>query len=87
MERTQELTKQVLEEAGLNWKQLDGVLLVGGATRMPMVWQYVANLDSVSFTSAIKIQDVMSHSLGMVAENEERSRYINENQLKDFSGD
>jgi molecular chaperone DnaK len=104
MERTQLLTKQVLEDAGLNWKQLDGVLLVGGATRMPMVWQYVedmsgkkpmtgvnvdeavalgaaiqANLDSVSFTlpSAIKIQDVMSHSLGMVAENEDRSRYIN----------
>ncbi|MEN8219796.1 MAG: Hsp70 family protein [Pseudomonadota bacterium] len=104
MERTQLLTKQVLEEAGLNWKQLDGVLLVGGATRMPMVWQYVekmsgkkpmtgvnvdeavalgaaiqANLDGVSFTlpSAIKIQDVMSHSLGMVAENEDRSRYIN----------
>ena len=109
MERTQLLTEQVLREAGLSWQQLDGVLLVGGSTRMPMVGQYIqmmsgkppltgvnadeavalgaaiqANLDAevlneVPFTLKAKktIQDVMSHSLGMIAENEDRSRYLN----------
>jgi molecular chaperone DnaK len=109
MERTQHLTEQVLREAGLGWQQVNGVLLVGGSTRMPMVGQYIqamsgkapmtgvnvddavalgaaiqANLDAqtshgVQFTLKAKktIHDVMSHSLGMVAENEDRSRYIN----------
>ena len=109
MERTQHLTEQVIKEAGLNWQQLDGVLLVGGSTRMPMVWQYVKQMsgkkpmtgvnvdEAVALGAAIqasmdagemggalftlasqkKIIDVMSHSLGMVAENEDRSRYIN----------
>jgi len=107
MERTQILTEQVLGDARLKWKELSGVLLVGGSTRMPMVWDYVermsgkkpmtgmnvdeavalgaavqAGMDAdtgVSFTLAGKkqTQDVMSHSLGMVTENEDRSRYIN----------
>ena len=107
MERTQKVTEQVLKEAKLRWRQLDGVLLVGGSTRMPMVKRYVemmsgkaplagVNVDeAVALGAAIqasmyagetagltlsgrkRTQDVMSHSLGMVAENEDRSRYIN----------
>ena len=37
MDRTRRLTEEALGEAGLAWQQLDGVLLVGGSTRMPMV--------------------------------------------------
>ena len=37
MDRTRRLTEEALGEAGLTWRKLDGVLLVGGSTRMPMV--------------------------------------------------
>ncbi|ADV61630.1 Heat shock protein 70 [Isosphaera pallida ATCC 43644] len=44
MERTRRLTEEALEQAGLDWKRLGGVLLVGGSTRMPMVRGYVSDM-------------------------------------------
>lgn len=35
--RTEVTTRQLLETAGVRWQDVDEVLLVGGATRMPMV--------------------------------------------------
>jgi molecular chaperone DnaK len=35
--RTEELTVEALEEAGLTWDEIDQVLLVGGSSKMPMV--------------------------------------------------
>jgi molecular chaperone DnaK len=37
LERTAVSTEEVLGEAGLDWAQIDRILLVGGSTRMPMV--------------------------------------------------
>ncbi|MEV6494886.1 Hsp70 family protein, partial [Actinoplanes sp. NPDC051633] len=37
LEMTGRLADRVLEETGLTWEQIDGVLPVGGSTRMPMV--------------------------------------------------
>ena len=37
MDRTRRLTEEALGETRLDWQSLDGVLLVGGSTRMPMV--------------------------------------------------
>jgi hypothetical protein len=44
MERTEKLTEQVLHTAGLSWRDIAGVLLVGGSTRMPMVREYVERM-------------------------------------------
>jgi molecular chaperone DnaK len=44
MERTQLLTEHVLEESHLSWSNLDGVLPVGGSTRMPMVLNYIEQM-------------------------------------------
>ncbi|MCB0629927.1 MAG: Hsp70 family protein [Saprospiraceae bacterium] len=110
LERTQMLVERLLDEIRLSWKDIDGVLLVGGSTRMPMVAKWIremtgqdplrgvnvdeavamgaalqADLDAngprksemLSLGSSRKIRDVMSHSLGLVAENEDRSRYLN----------
>jgi molecular chaperone DnaK len=44
MERTEKLTEQVLEDAQLTWRDITGVLLVGGSTRMPMVRKYVERM-------------------------------------------
>jgi molecular chaperone DnaK (HSP70) len=124
MDRTRRLTEEALAEARLDWSSLDGVLLVGGSTRMPMVRTYVTemagkpprtgvNVDEVvalgaaiqaaievgepigdalptftlssgparansARTSARKVTDVMSHSLGTVAVSADDSCYVND---------
>lgn len=112
MERTGMLSNRLIEELNLSWADVNGVLLVGGSTRMPMVSKWVAQMsgksplrginvdEAVALGAALQahidangsekqekplfrlggqrtIRDVMSHSLGLVAENETRSRYIN----------
>lgn len=113
LESTRGLSESVLAAAGLSWGTLDGVLLVGGSTRMPMVADFVRQMtgreplrginvdEAVALGAAMKaasllkeddsfelegvsdefqlptIADVTSHSLGMVAENEDRSKYVN----------
>jgi molecular chaperone DnaK (HSP70) len=123
MDRTRTLTEEALAEAKLGWRKLNGVLLVGGSTRMPMVRSYVSqmagsapragvNVDEVvalgaaiqaameegiatedatprfslkgaaapqfTLAGARRVLDVMSHSLGSVAVNEEGTAYIND---------
>ncbi len=112
MERTQVLTERVLEGVGLRWRDLDGVLPVGGSTRMPMVSDYIKRMsgkppmggihqdEAVALGAAVQAAmemdqltsapaptyhlagrkatfDVIAHSLGMIAESEDRSRYVN----------
>lgn len=105
LERTGQLATQLLEGAGGSWPDLDGVILVGGSTRMPMVRQYVEHKsgqtvaagvhpdEAVALGAALQAtldepegqlllggfetQDVIGNSLGMIAENADRSAYIN----------
>lgn len=44
LERTAHTTRQVLKDAGLEWSQIDRVLLVGGSSRMPMVAEMIERL-------------------------------------------
>jgi len=44
LERTQLLMERVLQDKGLTWTDINGVLLVGGSTRMPMVRNLVERL-------------------------------------------
>ncbi|MCC8245546.1 Hsp70 family protein [Saccharothrix luteola] len=41
LQSTAQLTGKVLEETGLTWADIDGVLPVGGSTRMPMVRDWI----------------------------------------------
>ena len=111
LERTQSLTEKLMADVHLSWQNINGVLLVGGSTRMPMVTRWIAKMsgktplrgvnvdEAVALGAAIqahldahghlpmqdrfalggsrKILDVMSHSLGLVAENQDRTKYIN----------
>lgn len=116
LERTKTLCNAVLAESKTSWTDIDGVLLVGGSTRMPQVLDAVEimsgksaihgiNIDeAVAVGAAIQaeidleantpaqlssrstskmlagrktVQDVTSHSLGMIAESADRSKYVN----------
>lgn len=115
--RTTTITNSILNESGLTWNDLTGVLLVGGSTKMPMVSDWVKemsgksplqgiNVDEAVATGAAiqayheleksnpiykisgsqqqyriggikRVEDVMSHSLGLVALNADANKYIN----------
>lgn len=108
LERTVQLTEQALSDGGLAWSDIDGVLPVGGSTRMPMVRARIEQMSSRPPVSGIhpdqavvlgaavqagllqaegspssamlaprKVRDIVAHSLGMIAESPDRSRYTN----------
>jgi len=109
VDRCLNLAEQTLTDAKLAWTDLDGVVLVGGSTRMPMIGKSIEvrsgrsplrNInpdEAVALGAAIqtwvddaaarptfalggtvkKVTDVTPHSLGMVAINHDRSRFIN----------
>ncbi len=60
MDRTRRLTEEALGEAGLDWHRLDGVLLVGGSTRMPMVRTYVAKMAGKAPRTGVNVDEVVA---------------------------
>ena len=111
MERTVFLVEKALEDIDMSVNDIDGILLVGGSTRMPMVHRYIkdrfgkepligVNVDeAVALGAAIVaheqntvktgrsegaylpgmkvVKDVTNHSLGMIAINEDNTKYVN----------
>lgn len=60
MERTRRLTEEAMAEAGLEWPRLDGVLLVGGSTRMPMVRGYVSQMAGKPPRMGVNVDEVVA---------------------------
>ncbi len=60
MDRTRRLTEEALEEAKRDWRQLTGVLLVGGSTRMPMVRSYVTQMAGAPPRSGVNVDEVVA---------------------------
>jgi molecular chaperone DnaK len=44
LERTETTMSLVIKQAGINWQQMDRVLLVGGSSRMPMIGQMLRKI-------------------------------------------
>jgi len=60
MDRTRRLTEEALAEAKLAWPRLDGVLLVGGSTRMPMVRSYVSQMAGKPPRTGVNVDEVVA---------------------------
>lgn len=60
LERTKRLSEDVLKNAGLSWKQLSGVLPVGGSTRMPMVLEFIKKISGKAVVSGINVDEAVS---------------------------
>ncbi len=71
MDRTRRLTEEALDEAKLSWKDLGGVLLVGGSTRMPMVRTYVTQMAGAPPRSGVNVDEVVALGAAIQAAMEE----------------
>jgi molecular chaperone DnaK (HSP70)/uncharacterized protein YegL len=71
MDRTRRLTEEALEEAGLSWDRLSGVLLVGGSTRMPMVRSFVTQMAGAPPRAGVNVDEVVALGAAIQAAIEE----------------
>jgi len=60
MERTRQLTEQVLAEQGMSWDSIDGVILVGGSTRMPMVREWVEGMSGKKTIVGVNVDEAVA---------------------------
>ncbi len=86
--RTESTVRMVLSDAGMTWRDIDKLLLVGGSSKIPFIAERLKEFsgmepshetnpdEAVALGAAIyasgifeKIQDVCSHSLGIVSKN------------------
>ena len=67
LDRTSFTTKQALQAAGLNWTDIDRVLMVGGSTRMPMVREMLRNLSGKEPDAAVSPDEAVAQGAALHA--------------------
>jgi len=67
LERTSYTTRQLLIDAGLDWQQVDQVLLVGGSTRMPMVVDLLKGLSGKEPARAVNPDEAVARGAALYA--------------------
>jgi molecular chaperone DnaK len=65
--RTRLTTQQVLRQAGLDWEQVDKVLLVGGSTHMPMTGQMLHELSGKVPDDSLAVSEVVARGAALHA--------------------
>lgn len=87
LQRTLETSSLVVEQAGLTWDQVDRVMVVGGATRMPMVTEMLRDLIGREPDRSMSADEAVSHGaalyagmlLGLGSDSQRRCELINVN--------
>ena len=67
LERTSYTTRQLLGVAGLEWKDLQKILLVGGATRMPMVARMLQSLSGMQPDRSVNPDEAVARGAALYA--------------------
>jgi molecular chaperone DnaK len=65
--RTRLTVQQVLRQAGLNWEQVDRLLLVGGSTHMPMTGQMLRDLTGKTPDNSLAVSEVVARGAAIHA--------------------
>jgi molecular chaperone DnaK len=60
VEKCKTICEMVLQEARMEWKDIDKVLLVGGMTRMPMVREMVSSLSAVPMVDDVNPDEAVA---------------------------
>jgi molecular chaperone DnaK len=67
LDRTSFTTRQTLQAAGLGWKDIDRVLLVGGSTRMPAVRNMLLDLSGKEPDHSVSPDEAVAHGAALHA--------------------
>ncbi len=67
LDRTRFTAQQTLQAAGLTWSRIDRVLLVGGATRMPMVRAMLRQLSGKQPDASVAADEAVAHGAALRA--------------------
>jgi molecular chaperone DnaK len=67
LDRTAFTTKQTLQAAGLEWKDIDRVLLVGGSSRMPAVLEMLRTLSGKEPDCSVSPDEAVAHGAALHA--------------------
>jgi molecular chaperone DnaK len=67
LERTRFTTLQTLKAAGLEWSDLDRLLLVGGSTRMPMVREMLRQVSGKEPDDSVAADEAVAHGAALHA--------------------
>ncbi len=67
LDRTRFTTRQTLMAAGLTWKDIDYVLLVGGSTRMPMVSKMLRDATGKEPDGSVAVDEAVAHGAALHA--------------------
>ena len=67
LQRTLASVDQVLKDAGMACNDIDRILLVGGSTRIPLVWQLVAEHTGIEPQMAVNPEEVVALGAGVQA--------------------
>jgi molecular chaperone DnaK len=67
LQRTETTTKLALEDAGLTWNDIGRVLLIGGATRMPIVAEMIERLSGKTPDRSVSPDEAVAHGAAIYA--------------------
>ncbi len=67
LDRTAFTTRQTLQAAGLQWKDIERILLVGGSTRMPAVGNMLKELSGLVPDRSVSPDEAVSHGAALHA--------------------
>ena len=67
LERTAYTTRQLLSESGLEWTDVTRVLLVGGATRMPMVSRMLVEMTGIQPDHSVNPDEAVARGAALYA--------------------
>jgi molecular chaperone DnaK len=65
--RTRLTSQEVLRRAGLNWEEVDRILLVGGSTHMPMTGQMLQELTGKDADNSLAVSEVVARGAAIHA--------------------
>ncbi len=67
LDRTRFTTEQTLKAAGLDWDNIERVLLVGGSTRMPMIRDMLRELSGKAPDASVAADEAVAHGAALRA--------------------
>lgn len=66
--RTSTTADIVVMQAGLTWQEIDRVLVVGGSTRMPMVYRMLEELAGKAVDHSVSVDEAVAHGAALYAD-------------------